>query len=566
MLVMGFLDGLAGSLGIGIIIPLFSLFGNSTIAETDFITRNLRLAFSTLHIPLTAPVLVGVMILLFALKGLGQFYAKYKTEKLASRFEENLRTDLFTKTLAAAWPYLLKQKVGHLERILLFDVGQATSILNQVSNGILVATSLITYTAVAFKISPSITLFTLLFGAILFFFLKPLFFKTRKLAEEIGIIYKYVAHHIGENIIGAKIIKATAHENEVISKARYYFEKLKNARSKTAFYNYSVGQSLEPIGITFIGLLFLRSYQTADFNIASFAVTVYLIQKMFSFIQLAQNNLQGMNGLIPYIETVVNYRNSLVKAVEPDENHKPFVFDSSLTFQNVTFSYHRGNELLKNVIFTIRKGDIVGIVGSSGSGKTTIVDLLLRLFRPQSGTIKLDGLDIDMVDLQTWRQHIGYVPQDIFLLNDTIENNIRFYDQTISRAQIIAAAKMANIYDFIKSLPNKFQTLAGERGFELSGGQRQRIVLARALARNPDILILDEATSAIDSESEHLIQQAISELKGKVTIIIIAHRLSTITSADQLVVIEKGTIIEKGMPNILLKNKDSHFYKMYNIK
>jgi len=187
------------------------------------------------------------------------------------------------------------------------------------------------------------------------------------------------------------------------------------------------------------------------------------------------------------------------------------------------------------------------------------------LLRPKNGEILIDGANIDEIDKKSWHDNIGYVSQDIFLLNNTIENNIRFYNNSLKRENIIEAAKSANIYDFIETLPNKFQTLVGEQGIQLSGGQRQRIVLARALARKPPILVLDEATSALDNESEHKIQEAIKNLRGKLTILIIAHRLSTVMHSDKILVLKDGIIAEEGSPKELLSNSQSYFYKNYNI-
>ena len=168
--------------------------------------------------------------------------------------------------------------------------------------------------------------------------------------------------------------------------------------------------------------------------------------------------------------------------------------------------------------------------------------------------------------MNDWREHVGYISQDIFLTNDTIANNIRFYRDSISEDDIVDAAKKANIYDFIKTLPDGLNTIVGERGIQLSVGQRQRVAIARVLVKKPSILLLDEATSALDNESEMQVQKVIEKLKGDTTILVIAHRLSTITNSDKLLVIEEGVISEKGSPKELLKDKESYFYKVYNIR
>jgi ABC-type multidrug transport system fused ATPase/permease subunit len=205
---------------------------------------------------------------------------------------------------------------------------------------------------------------------------------------------------------------------------------------------------------------------------------------------------------------------------------------------------------------------MVGFIGPSGAGKTTVADLMLRLFEPTEGKITLDGVPAQEIRLEDWRRHMGYVAQDVFLLNATIEENIRFYREDVTREDIERAAKQANIYDHIMSLPEGFSAAVGDRGVMLSGGQRQRIALARALVSRPSVLILDEATSALDHESEALIQEAIEALHGSVTVVLIAHRPSTILGADRIIVLEGGRVSEEGTPAQLLRRPDSYFARM----
>ena len=209
---------------------------------------------------------------------------------------------------------------------------------------------------------------------------------------------------------------------------------------------------------------------------------------------------------------------------------------------------------------------MVGLIGPSGAGKTTVFDMVLRLLEPTKGALVLDGVPVSNIDINVWRKHIAYVPQDIFLINGTVRDNIRFFDENISDEDVTEAAKKAYIYKMIEKLPKSFDTEVGERGIMLSAGQRQRIAIARALARKPQLLLLDEATSALDTESEQHIQRAIHELKGKVTVCVIAHRLSTVHEADMLYVLEDGRIIESGTPSDLLSKKETYFARMYGIR
>jgi len=286
---------------------------------------------------------------------------------------------------------------------------------------------------------------------------------------------------------------------------------------------------------------------------------------MFIYLQQLQNQFQRITEYVPYLRTVMNYEDDALLNTETDEGKSPFNFEKTLQFKDVKFSYDGGKEVLRGLNFSVTRGESIGLVGPSGVGKTTVVDLVLRLFKPTEGEILVDSKNISEIKLSDWRNHIGYISQDIFLLNDTISNNIRFYDRGLSESAIAEAAKLAEISDFVKAQPKGMDTMVGERGTMLSVGQRQRIAIARVLARDPKILILDEATSALDNETEKEIQKVIEKLKGRVTTIMIAHRLSTVMQADKLLVLDDGKVKEEGSPEDLLKDDSSYFAKLYRV-
>jgi ABC-type multidrug transport system fused ATPase/permease subunit len=240
----------------------------------------------------------------------------------------------------------------------------------------------------------------------------------------------------------------------------------------------------------------------------------------------------------------------------------------NVTFNNVAFSYHSRKEIkvLKDVSFTANFGQKIAIVGPSGTGKSTIASLLLRFYNIDEGEILVDGKNIYDFDLENLRGNMSIVPQDVILFGGTIRENIAYGKPNATEEEILTAAKQANAYNFIESFPEKFETIVGERGIKLSGGQRQRIAIARALLKNPSILILDEATSSLDSESEKLVQEALEILMEGRTSIIIAHRLSTIRSADQILVLDKGKITEQGTHQELIALENGIYKNLSNLQ
>lgn len=564
--VLGFFSGLLEGVGINALIPLFSFATGGDEGGTDPISRAIEKVFLYFSVDFNLKHLLIFICLLFVLKALVLVLCGYVRVKITANYEEHTRKELFKKTLNANWSCLLKQKLGHLNTILMIDVFHGATLLQQISGIIMLITSLLMYTLIAVNISFYITSIALVLGAIIFFIFKPLVYKTKKFAHKTNIINKQVAHHVNENILGMKTVKTIFVAEKILEISKKYFAELKKLRVKLYLLNTISSSLLQPISLIFICLVFAFSYKAPGFNFAALVAVIYLIQRIFVYIQQTQTHLQGIAGGVPYLESVLNYKNQMEINQERRHGSSAFGFSDSLEFKNVYFSYDTNKEILSDINFSIKKGEFIGLIGPSGAGKTTIVDLILRLFYPTRGKILLDGKDILEFDTKEWGENVGYVSQDIFLKNDTIANNIKFYDESITDENMIIAAKMANIYDFIESCPDKFSTVIGERGIMLSAGQRQRIVVARVLARKPKVLILDEATSALDNESEVKIQKVIESIKGKITVLAVAHRLSTIINSDKLLVLENGKIIEEGFPKELLENKESYFYKVYNIR
>jgi ATP-binding cassette subfamily B protein len=295
-----------------------------------------------------------------------------------------------------------------------------------------------------------------------------------------------------------------------------------------------------------------------ELTVGAIVTFVALLSRLYTPAStLAGVQVQIVSALAVF-ERIFEYLDMVREGNQEKETAELATVNGAVEFAGVSFSYGADRPVLHDVSFEIQPGHVAAFVGPSGSGKTTITHLLERFYEPDAGEIRIDGVDVSTVPLATLRKHIGIVTQETYLFHDTIANNLRYGKLDATEAELMEAARAANIHDFISSLPEGYETIVGERGHKLSGGERQRLAIARVLLKNPRILILDEATSSLDSVNESLIQAALVPLMQGRTSLVIAHRLSTIMAADVIFVVENGTIVEAGTHNELLARAGSY--------
>ncbi|MCX6722766.1 MAG: ABC transporter ATP-binding protein, partial [Candidatus Staskawiczbacteria bacterium] len=566
MVFLSFVGSVMEGIGLTMLVPLLSLVSQEGSANQGEIYKVMVGVFAFFGIGFSIKNLLLVICVLFLVKAVVQFFSGYVNTHIITSFELDNKKEVFKMTMKANWSYLSKQKLGHLVQNITTDVDYSARLFSILSSVMIAVVNLAVYTFLIFNISVPVAFLLVVLIFLIFFFLKPLFYKSRMLSAKLSLWYKNLSHFINQVVLGMKSVKSMSVEKKIIKEADKYFEDYRRITFRIALFDNFMNSITQPIGMLFVLAIFIFLYKFVGFNYGSFTVIIYAIYKVFTYLQNTQVQIQRMNTFAPYLINLLQYKEQTNNFYEKSEGGKQFIFNKDLKFQKVKFSYGGDKIVLDDVNMVFPKGEVTGIFGPSGSGKTTVVDLILRLYKEQGGKILLDEEEISQIDLEAWRNNIGYVSQDFFLINDTIENNIRFYRDNISYENIVEATKMSNIYEFIESLPEKFNTIVGERGILLSNGQRQRIVLARILSKRPNIIILDEATSALDSETEVFIQKAIEGLKGKMTVIVIAHRLSTIIGADKIYALKDGVIVEEGKPKELLSDKESYFYKMYSLK
>ena len=371
--------------------------------------------------------------------------------------------------------------------------------------------------------------------------------KLRKIAQKTQEQVSGLIVRLTETIAGIKMIKVFLQEKLHTDRfdeenKKYYRIAIKGAR--TIEYSTLLHEIITGVGtmsILFYGFYLVNLNQMTLGELISFFAAVGLIYTPIKRIGSANNSLQQAHAAAERIFYLLDQEPEADGTIELPQ------FSSDVAYNNTTFSYPgTKKKVLDEVSFHAKKGELVAIVGKSGAGKTTLVDMLPRLYRPTSGNIKIDGIDINDVTLETLRRNIGIVSQDIVLFNETVKDNIAFGRSDATQEEITDAATAAYAHDFIKDMPEGYDTIIGERGVRLSGGQRQRIAIARALLKNPPILILDEATSSLDTASEIIVQKALDNLMANRTTIVIAHRLSTVRRADKILVLDKAKIVESG--------------------
>lgn len=484
-----------------------------------------------------------------------EYLLSIKWRKLAQNLQHDLRLDTYSHVQKLEMAYFENQRTGNLMSILNEDINQMERFLNGGANQIIqVVCSSIMVSAVFFALQPSLAIISLLpvpailFGA--FWFQKRLAPRYAEVREAAGD----VSARLNNNLLGLATIKAFATESFETQHIAQASDAYRNANQRAIAISAAITPVIRmAILAGFTATLVYGGWLTlhGELAVGAYSVLVFLTQRLLwpltGLADVADMYQRSMSA----IDRAMNLLNTPINITYEGAHLAAQKVRGELRFEQVKFSYSE-TSTLKNINLTIPAGNTIAFVGSTGSGKSTLVKLLLRFYSAQSGRILLDGQAIDELNLQDLRRSIGYVAQDSFLTDGTIAENIAYGVNDASEQAIADAANAAEATEFIQKLPLGFATRIGERGQKLSGGQRQRLALARAILKNPPILILDEATSAVDNETEAAIQRSLDIVSRDRTTIVIAHRLSTIRHADCIHVMEAGEIIESGTHDQLL--------------
>ncbi len=512
-------------------------------------------------------VLAVLTFLIWAAESFFEYLYQVYWRDIAQSIQHGLRIDGYNHLQNLELSYFEDKSTGNLLSILNDDVNQLERFLDGGANTLLqVVTTIVVIGGIFFTLSPIVAVFSflpvpfILLGS--FYYQRQIEPRYKAVRDEAGLLSSL----LNNNILGMATIKSyTAEQTEVKRLEKQSLSYLD--ANKEAI---RLSSSFSPLirMVVLIGFLFtlvLGGYYTTTgaLEVGSYSVLVFMTQRLlwpltglgatFDLYQRAMASTRRIFQLMDTKPVIVEGGHSLPATVD------------QIRFSDVTFSYDDEKTILNNISLEINKGETIGLVGPTGSGKSSLVKLLLRFYDVQQGKILFDEKELRDLKLDQLRQLFSYVGQDVYLFNGSVEENIRFGSPNKSLEDVKEAAKKAWVDDFVEGLPQKYETLIGERGQKLSGGQRQRLSLARAILKNSPIFIFDEATSAVDNETEALIQKSLAELTKTKTSIIIAHRLSTVVQADKIFVLDEGQVVETGSHSELLE-REGLYSKLWQVQ
>ncbi len=516
-------------------------------------------SFNTLEDVIILSVkLGGIYMLLSLLKGFFLFLMRQTIIVMSRLIEFDLKNEIFKQYQILDTGFYKRNSTGDLMNRISEDVSQVRMYLGP---GVMYSINLVVlFFMVIFQmiqISPMLTLYVLIPLPIMSFLIYKVSTQMNLLSGKVQKEQSNLSTIAQEAFSGIRVIKAYNREKDTWSGFADSSMNYKSRMMKLVLVN----SLFMPTMLFLIGLSTLLAIYLGGLMVYKHEITLGGIVAFIFFV----NNLTWPFASIGWVTSIIQRAAASQKRItefmkiQPEvvsTSYEPFVFKGSVEFSNVSFTYdNTGIEALKKLNFKVEKGETLAVIGKTGSGKSSIISLLMRQFDPTDGEIKIDHQDLKKINLETYRNNVGIVPQDVFLFSDSISNNLKFgaLDEEIEERDLIEYTTQAHVYHNIKEFPDQFETILGERGVNLSGGQKQRLSIARVLIRNPKLLLLDDCLSAVDTETEEIILRNLSKNEKERTTIIVSHRISTVRNASRIIVLDKGEIVESGKHTELIK-------------
>lgn len=508
-----------------------------------------------------------IYLVIKTIEVIAQYFMTSIGHIMGAHIETDMRRDLYAHLQGLSDTFYNETKVGVIMSRITNDLFDITEFAHHCPEEYFIgAIKILISLIILLKINVKMTLLIYLMIPLMIYFSGHYRNKMRRAQKDQRVHIGHLNSSIEDSLLGIKVVKSFA--NEDVEREKFTEENNKFLGIKKRYYKSMAG--FNTINRIFDGLMYLILIASGGYFLMKgeigpedLIVYVMFIQSLLAtvrrIIEFTEQFQKGMTGIERFAE---------IMAIEPDIKDKEDALEiknvrGEISFENVDFSYGKGEgKVLNNFSVDITQGEKLAIVGPSGAGKTTICNLIPRFYDVDAGSVTVDGIDVRDIKIKSLRENIGIVQQDVYLFSGTVKDNIGYGKSTASDREIIEAAKLAGAYEFIKNLPNGFDTYVGERGVKLSGGQKQRISIARVFLKNPPILILDEATSALDNKSEIVVQDSIEKLSKGRTTITIAHRLTTVQNADLILVMTREGIVERGSHQELMA-KRGYYYNLY---
>jgi len=542
--------------------PIYNNYESIKSYLEDWLSYQVTIELNN-NIGSTLMYVIILIVTLFLLKNLFNYLALYFITFLRNGVLKDLRNTLYKKVLNLPIAFFTEKRKGDLMSRISSDVIEVqVSFLSILELLIREPLTIIFTLIVMFSISVKLSTFILFFIPISGVFISLIGKKLRKDSDQVQKEQGYFLSIIDETINGQKIIKTFGAGNSFLNKFKKSTEKFFIFSNNLLHRTNLAAPSSEFLGIAIIGVLLWFGGQMVlvdqIINGSTFLVFIGLAYNILTPAKSISKAIFSVRKGDAAAARIIDILEVVDELKDSSDSRNKSSFKSKIKFEKLSFSYD-DKTILSNFNLTIYKGETVAIVGRSGSGKTTVANLLSRFYDYEKGSIDIDGIPLNKIKNKSLHKMIGIVTQDSILFNDSIKNNLLIGNENATDEEVVEAAKAANAHDFIMEMNKKYDSSVGESGMKLSGGQKQRISIARAILKNPEILILDEATSSLDSNSEKLVQKALENIMRGRTAIVIAHRLSTIQNADKIIVMHKGEIIEQGTHSELISKKKAYY-------
>lgn len=543
------------------IAPIIDLLMHPDLQHVSVVTSTVARWLRAVGAPVSILSVMGFFLVLVILKNLISAVSRFVLTRVHFRLMTMMIVDVFQTFLGARWQFFVSNNYGVLGNTILKETESIGLSFERVVTILSNLLRMACYISMALLVSWRLTAMAL---GLIVIFLAP-FLLLGRLTYRIGTAHTRASNAfqgtVVETLSAAKLILGFGNQRKSLRRMVESLTPYLKTAIQFVMVRVVTPLAFEPLGFIIACIVMYVGAVHDQLRLSELFIILYALRVSGDLaLQTAseRNHLENLAPSLEQIDRLTQEAEQLAQFSGPRAFER---LEREILIKDVSFTYPHHPEVLRNVTVVIPKGRMIAIVGKSGSGKTTLVDILMGFYEPTSGQVFIDEVPLTEFEMLSWRQRIGFVPQDPFLFHTSIKDNLLWAREEASQAELEEACEQANAIEFVRRLPRQMDTIVGDRGIRLSGGQRQRIALARALLRKPEILILDEATSSLDSHSELLIQESVEQISQHMTVVAVAHRLSTIKKADRIYVLERGAVAESGSFDELMRLSGGEFFK-----